>query len=151
MSTITFELTKPISYSNGSGDPIECNHIDLLEPTGKVSNVCCAIEGLIQSSLLSMASALGDDLLANAKEAATEAGPASEADSDDDKDGDAVLAMMVGGGCDMNKLVLHFRDLFKNVALMGGEKKITSARMDEMSHRDFRKMMGVYAANFVLN
>jgi hypothetical protein len=148
MSSINFELTKPILYSIGTGDPIECGHIELLEPTGKVSNVCCAIEGIIQSGILSMARALGDDVVAEAKEAAASA-PA--ADAEDEKDGDAVLAMIAGGGCDMHKLVLHFRELFKVVALMGGEKKITTARMDEMSHKDFRRMMGEYAANFVLN
>jgi hypothetical protein len=51
----------------------------------------------------------------------------------------------------MNKLVLHFRELFKEVGLMGGEKKLTAARMDDMSHKDLRKMIGVYAANFILN
>lgn len=148
MSNVTFELTKPISYANGSGAPIECTHIELLEPTGKVSSVCCAIEGLIQSSILSMASTLGDDVVAEAKEAAASA---PDVDTDDEKDGDAVLAMMVSGGCDMQKLVLHFRELFKVVALMGGEKAITSARLDEMAHKDLRRMMGVYAANFILN
>lgn len=146
MPSISFELTKPISYANNSGGLIECNFIELVEPTGKVSNVCCAIEGLIQSGILSMAGMLGDDVVAEAKEAAA-AAPADE----DKQDGDAVLALMAGGGCDMHKLVLHFRELFKVVALMGGEKKITSARMDDMSHKDFRRMMGEYAAHFVLN
>lgn len=147
-NTINFELSKTISYSNGSGDPIECNFIELHEPTGRVSNVCCAIEGLIQSGIVSMAGLLGDDVVAEAKEAAA---AAPEVDDEGEKDGDAVLSMMVASGCDMNKLVLHFRELFKVVALMGGEKKITTARLDDMSHKDFRRMMGVYAANFVLD
>ena len=66
-------------------------------------------------------------------------------------DADSILSMMTSGGADMNKIVLHFRELFKQVAFMGGEKLITVGRMDDMSHRDFRKMMGVYAANFILN
>lgn len=150
MTAINFELSKTISYANGTGDPIECSHIELREPTGKVSHVCCAIEGLIQSSLLQMADHLDDSVLEEAKEAAAQP-KAGDVDAEEEKDGDAVLALMVSGGADMNKVVIHFRELFKQVAWMGGEKKITTARMDDMSHKDFRKMIGVYAANFILN
>lgn len=146
-TTITFELSKPLTYANGSGDPIECNHIDLVEPTGKVSSVCCAIEGIIQSGALKMASVLSDTVVAEAKETAEMKTP----EPVENKDGDAMLALMMGGGCDMAVLVGHFRTLFKEVAVMGGEKQITSIRMDSMSHTDFRKMMGVYAANFILS
>jgi hypothetical protein len=150
MNPINFELSKTISYANGTGSPIECSHIELREPTGKVSHICCAIEGLIQSSLLQMSDHLDAGMLEEAKEAAAQ--PNLEGDDDGgEKDGDAVLALMVSGGADMNKLVLHFRELFKQVAWMGGEKQITSARMDDMSHADFRKMIGVYAANFILS
>lgn len=149
MSTVNFELAKPFTYANGSGDTIECNHIALQEPTGKVSHTCCAIEGMIQSGLLKMADLLDADTIENAKEVAREK-PAAE-ESDEPKSGEEILALMVGSGVDMNKLVLHFRELFKEVALMGGEKKITAARMDDMAHKDFRQMMGVYAANFILS
>lgn len=153
MNPINFELSSPITYANGSGASIECTHIELREPTGKVSNTCCAIEGLIQSGVMKMAELLGDDVIEQAQEAAQEkkAGHEEEEDEPEEKDGDAILSMMVGSGVDMNKLVLHFRELFKQVAWMGGEKKITSARMDDMTHRDLRKMIGVYAANFILN
>lgn len=150
MEPILFELTRPITYANGQGAEVECNHIVLLEPTGKVSDTCCAIEGLIQTGVLSMASLFDDDTLAEAKEAAKEAKTAQKED-DEVKDPESVLAMMAGGGVDMKKLVLHFRELFKTVGRMGGEKNLTAARMDDMSHKDFRKMMGVYAVNFILN
>jgi hypothetical protein len=150
MDAVNFELSKPIAYANGKGAEIECSHIELREPTGKVSHTCCAIEGLIQTSVLQMAGTLGDDVVEAAKEEAAAQANTIEADCDEEKDGEAVLALMVGGGADMEKLVLHFRELFKEVAWMGGEKKITSARMDDMTHKDFRKMIGVYAANFIL-
>lgn len=148
MDPILFELTRPLKYANNSGAEIECGHIVLQEPTGKVSSICCAIEGLVQTGVLSMSKLLDDDTIAEAKEAAKEN---KKKDSDQEKDPEAILAMMVGGGVDMKKLVLHFRELFKIVGLMGGEKNLTSARMDDMSHKDFRKMMGVYAVNFILN
>lgn len=145
MKTITFELTNKISYSNGSGDPIECNHIELLEPTGKVSHLCCQIESLIQSGLMKMADIISKEDI--------EAAQAAKTDDEDipGPDADAVLSIMSSGGVDMAKVVLHFRELFKQVALMGGEKPITTPRMDEMTHKDFRQMMGEYAANFILN
>lgn len=145
MRTITFELSAPISYANGSGQQVECNFIELHEPTGKVSHTCCAIEGMIQSKMLEMANKLPADDLDAAKESAQAAEP-----DDDVKDGDGILAVLNGSGVDMNKLVLHYRELFKVVAHMGGEKALTGPRMDDMSHSDFRKMLGVYTANFIL-
>ena len=150
MKSVNFELSKSMTYANGSGEPIECNHIELLEPTGKVSHLCCGIEALIQSSALGMASSLGDDIVAEAKETAA-AKKDEKVEDDSEKDGDAMLAVMTGGGCDMEKAVTLFRNLFKEVALMGGEKKITGPRLDDMSHTDFRKMMGVYAENFIMS
>lgn len=150
MESINFELSKPISYANGSGQPIECSFIELRAPTGKVSHIACDIESLIQSSILKMAEVLGDDVIAEAKETAEQA-KSAEPDDDEEKEGDSMLSLMVSSGVDMKKVVLHFRDLFKEVAWMGGEKKITSARMDEISHKDLRKMIGVYAANFILS
>ena len=58
---------------------------------------------------------------------------------------------MAGGGVDMKKVVVNFRELFKSVAMLGGEKPLTTPRMDDMSHADFRNMMGTYAANFILS
>jgi hypothetical protein len=155
MKPINFELTKALSYSNGTGGLVECTHIELVEPTGRVSYLCCGIEAAIQSAAVSMADSLGDDTVEEAKEAATEKKAKQKEEEengeDEEKDGDAMLAVMAGGGCDMAKVVVLFRNLFKEVALMGGEKKITSVRLDDMSHRDFRKMMGVYAANFIMS
>lgn len=150
MNTITFELSKSIHYAMGTGGEIECTHIDLIEPTGKVSHICCEIESLIQTGLLSMADLLDGDTIAEATEAAKQA-KLSEEEEKQGPDPDSVMAIMSGGGVDMGKVVLHFRKLFKQVAFMGGEKQITEPRMDEMSHKDFKKMMGVYAANFILN
>lgn len=147
MKTVTFELSKPISYANGSGVNIEANHIDLEEPTGKVSHLCCEIESLIQSGLMKMADIINKDDI----EAAKEAAKAKNDEETTGPDADAVLSIMSSGGVNMTKVVLHFRELFKIVALMGGEKPLTAPRMDDMSHKDFRQMMGEYAANFILS
>lgn len=150
MDSILFELKgKPLKYANGGGGETECTFIELRAPTGKVSDVCCAIEGLIQSGILSMTESLGEDVINQARDAAQ----AAKAGKDPDTrlDDQSVLAIMTGGGVDMKKVVLHFRELFREVAWMGGEKQLTVPRMDEMDHRDFRAMMGRYAAAFILS
>lgn len=142
MKTITVELGSSIKYSNGSGTEVECNFIELLEPTGKVSAICCAIESLVQSGIMKMADS---DLFKNVGTDAV------KKDDDEKMDADSILAVMNSSGVDMDKIVLHFRDLFKVVAMMGGEKPLTIPRMDDMSHKDFKNMMGEYIVNFVMD
>lgn len=151
MKTITFELTENIKYSNGAGAEIECSHINLKEPSGKVSHICCQIESLIQSGLLSMADLLDKDVIAEATEVAKESKDLPNPEEQKVPEVDSIVAIMSSGGVDMGKVVLHFRELFKEVAVMGGEKPLTIPRMHDMSHNDFKRMMGVYAANFILN
>jgi hypothetical protein len=97
---------------------------------------------------MSMASTLDAETIANARESAESAKNSKE---DESPDADAILSIMFSGGVEMKKVVLHFRELFKVVALMGGEKPLTTPRMEEMIHKDFRRMMGEYAANFILD
>lgn len=146
MKTITFELSSAIKYANGSGQEVEANFIELSEPTGKVTHLCCEIESLIQSSLLSMSSSLDESVLEQAKEDAKN----KTDDQNSDLTGEVALSMMVSGGADMRKMVVIFRELFKIVGMMGGEKPLTMPRMDDMSHKDFKNMMGEYAANFIM-
>ena len=144
MNTVIFELSKPLKYANGSGNEVEATHIELQEPTVKVSSYCCNIESLIQSGIIKMSDVLGDDVIEEAKQIAQEK-------EDKTPDPSSILSVMFSGDIDMNKLVVNFRELFKEVALMGGEKKLTIPRMDEMSYKDFKEMMGVYTANFIMN
>lgn len=149
MESIIFELTKKIRYANNSGAEIECDFIELREPTGKVSHICNAIEGMIQSGIIKMGDVLGDDVKEQAKEAAAE--KKLTEDSGAEKDGGDILAVIMSSGIDMDKLTLHFKELFKEVAWMGGEKQITSARLNELSHNDLKRMIGKYASNFILS
>jgi len=145
-TSINFELTKTFKYnSHSGGGEVECAHIELREPTGKVSHTCCAIEGLIQTALMKMSSDLSESDIEKARE------DAANNPRGDDKDPEAIMAVVTGGGADMEKVVLHFKDLFRQVAYMGGEKAITEPRLNEMSHTDFRKMVGVYLVNFILS
>jgi len=139
---------KPIKYAGGNGHEIECSHVELRAPTGRVSHLVCGLEGLVQSALLSMADSLDDDVKTAAKEAAENKPEGAE---DEEKDGDGIMTVLASSGGDMQKVILHCRELFKEVAWMGGEKLITSARLDDLDHRDLRGMCGAYIANFVLS
>ena len=148
MNEIIFELQSKIEYNHNNND-LEATHIELREPSGKVSHICCEIEGLIQSGLIKMADIIDDEVIATAKEEAKTKKPKKK-DEKKAIDGDAVLSMMASSGIDMQKIVIHFRELFKQVAFAGGEKQMTIPMMDRMSHKDFKKMIGVYTANFIM-
>ncbi len=149
MNEVIFELKTAVEYNHDSKD-LKGTHIELREPTGKVSHICCEIEGLIQSGLIKMAGIIDDETIAAAKDEAKDK-KTKKKDEKKTIDGDAVLSMMTSSGIDMQKIVIHFRALFKEVAYVGGEKQMTMPIMDRMSHKDFRKMMGVYAANFIMD
>lgn len=145
MKTITFELSIPLMYSSPEQKrEVEGNHIDLNEPTGKVSHLCCEIEGMMQSAAMKMAGMFSEEDLERAR-----ADAGKETKKEEAPDGAGSLAMMTGSGVDMKKMVLLFRELFKEVALIGGEKNLTFPLMDRMPHNDFKKMMGCYTANFI--
>jgi len=152
MKMITFNLSNPLKYAHNNAEK-ETEFIELREPTGKVSYICCEIESAIQSGILKMAGALDESIMEEAKEEARNKAQNKEDgdESDQTMDSASVLNIMASGGVDMKKVVISFRELFKDVAFMGGEKQITIPRMNEMPHPDFRRMMGVYAANFILN
>jgi len=152
MNPINFELKTPFKYAGPSGTEIECSHIELREPTGRVSHICADIEGMVKSAIMDMAERLGDDVLEQAKDAAGEKTPASGSEDQEKtvEDGEAMLTVMHSSGVDMGKLTLHFKELFRQVAWMGGEKQITLPRLDDMAHKDLRSMIGVYTANFIL-
>lgn len=139
--TITVELDSPVMYQAGKGE-VEGSHVELAEPTGKQSHLCCELESMIQASILK-AQAL---IPASATESAKDAAPQDE---DEGIDGESLLAMINAGGADMGKMVLIFKDLFRHVGTIGGEADLKPAIIDRMSHKDVRKMVGEYAANFI--
>ena len=144
MKNITFELNTSIKYAK-DGEDIDGSFVELREPTGKVSHLCCEIESLIQSGILKMSGILDEETIREAKEMA------KSADKDEKMDRDSILSMMSGGGVDMKKVVVNFRELFREMAFIAGEKPLTVPMMDKMTHGDFRNMMGEYAANFIMS
>lgn len=145
MNSVNVELDTTFKYANGSGDQVECSFIELREPTGKVSAICCSIEALVKEKIVQFSKTLDEEIVNQ---------PASEEPLSEEMFDKATASefynLCVISGVDMSKLVLHSRELFKQVAFMGGEKKLTIPRMDEMSHSDFKKLIGSYLANFIV-
>ena len=138
--SITVELDEPIMYSAKDGE-VEGSFVILAPPTGKQSHICCELEALIQSSITQSASNLSPEMIEQAKDA--------KQDDDEKIDGSTLMTIINGGGADMKKFALLFKDLFKEVGQIGGEKTLTMPLIERLDHRDLRKMMGEYAVNFV--
>jgi hypothetical protein len=138
---ITVDLSSPLKYTGATG-PTEATFVTLIEPMGKVSHICCELESLIQSAVMKMA-----DLVKGLEAESTPKadGPHEVADAE------STLALMNSAGVDMSRVVLHCRELFKTTVLMGGEKPITTPRLDDLSHADMRKLVGTYIGAFVLS
>jgi len=155
MKTITFELESPLLYSSPEQKrEIEGNHIDLNEPTGKISHLCNAIESAIQKGQMEMSKFFQSDDISKAIE---DRKSKKEEDAGKEKepeivDSETAASMIKNVGIeDSKKLTLMFRDVFKEAALIGGEKNMTMPLLDKMSHKDFQRMMAVYTSNFMLS
>lgn len=147
MKTINFELSSPVKYADprNTGTEVECTHIELREPTGNESHLCAALSALVKSAVFQAAKLFDDEIAEAGKQ------PSVITDAEDIIDGDGFMHVLEASGADMEKITLHAKEVFKTVAYMGGERAITSARLNAMSYRDLRKMIGVYLANFINN
>lgn len=147
--SIEFELSESFKYAPGNGEEVDAVFIELKEPTGKITEYCCDVESIVSGSIAKMKEMFSDEELEEAKEKAKEKASGEKLDSEE-LDGDAALAMMNSSGADMRKIVLLFKEIFPIVALVDGEKPLTKPIMDRMHHKDLRKMIGVYVANFIM-
>jgi len=145
MKLITVQLTKMVEYNHENKD-IEGNHVDLEEPSGKVSHICADIEGIAQEAVAKSASLLPASVI---EAAAQEKEKDSEDGEDEQMDGETLLKMVAAGGGNMGKMTLLFKELLKSVGKIGGEKLMTQSIIERLSHKDLRHMMGEYIANFV--
>ena len=147
METITAELTTPVEYNYDKKD-VEGSHVELHEPSAKVSHLCGDLEGIIQEAIAKSASMISQEMRDLVKEA-TESNESKNEDEDEPMDGETLLKMVAAGGGNMGKMTILFKDLLKSVGKIGGEKQMTMPMIERLSHKDLRSMMGKYLANFV--
>ena len=149
MKTILIELSTTVEYNYDKKD-VEGSHVELKEPTAKVSHLCGDLEGIIQEAIAKSASMISQEMRDLVKEA-TESNESKNKDEDEDDpmDGETLLKMVAAGGGTMGKMTILFKDLLKSVGEIGGEKQMTMPIIERLSHKDLRSMMGEYLANFV--
>jgi len=139
MTTVNFELKKALEYSNGSGQEIEGSFIELSEPTGKIAHLVAILKSEIGAS--TKKSIEGIDL--------------SGVEADDGKEstpeevGESAFAMLTMGGADMERVVITFKEILRQSALVGGEKAMTLPMIDRMAYNDLEGCLKSYMGNFM--
>ena len=136
---VIHELVKPFSYTpKNSGEPVDAQFITLLELSVRNLTACATLKQAFMRVLAA----------ANSDEDAVEL--------DEDKPDDVPMenrvinALYTSDAVDMNVVLLSAKELFREVALVDGEKKITAPMLDAMSMDDIEQMTGKYMVNFIL-
>ncbi len=138
MSEVIHELIKPFNYTpKNSGEETEASFITLKEPSVKNLSACSTLK---QAFMRVIAAEAGSDADAAEPSADVDAGAME----------DNIMNALYASGEDISKLFLTAKELFREVALVDGEKKITVPMLDSMGIEDIEKMLGKYMANFIL-
>ena len=135
---VIHELIKPIKYTpKNSGEETEAQFVTLLEPSVKQLSACATLK---QAFMRVIANEGGD---------AEESGsPAVE--SEVPMHSRVMNALYASPDTDITKVLLSAEELFRDVALIDGEKKLTVPMLDAMCLEDIEVMTGKYMENFIL-
>lgn len=140
---ITYELTHSFKYTpKGSGDQVKAQFIQLNEPSVKNLEYC----GILKQSFMRVIAEQ------NNIEGPDEEGELSTEDEteDDTPMPQRIINSMYTSGTDITKVFMAAKELFRQVALVDGEKALTLPMLDEMSITDLELMTGLYMSNFIL-
>ena len=135
---IKHERIKPFEYTPpNSGEPVEAQFIELREPSVRQMKACSTLKQAFMRVI------------------AKESGGAEAADEKEDKEDDVpmenrIINALYASDTDINVVLLSAKELFKEVAFVDGEKKVTVPMLDSMCIEDIEMMTGKYMANFIL-
>lgn len=138
MKEITVELDSPFMYNPGTGGEIEASHLTIKSPNGKVAHLAAILKAEI--GMATKKSLEGLDL--------SGMGDGSSGDESDDEKGEAAYALMLMGGADMKKVIVTFKEIMRESALIAGEKTFTSATFDKLEYSDIEKSLKKYLGVF---
>ena len=131
------ELSNPISYAN-KGEMQESTFVELIAPNFKQLDNFIPVKQAFISAVTDLSEVTGS--------------AQSESNNDEDEKitGPQIIAVMMRSSCDMTKVYLHCKELFRSgAALLDGEQKMTVPIIEAMPLRDFEKLVGEYIANFI--
>lgn len=136
---VIHELIKPFKYTpKGSGTPVDAQFIELREPSVKHLSACATLKQAFMRVI--------------AKESSGQEEVAEDADKEDDVPMEnRIMNALYASDTDMKVVLLSAKELFKEVAFVDGEKKVTVPMFDSMCIDDIERMTGKYMANFILS
>jgi len=141
-SELIYELKKSFKYTpNNSGEQIDAQFIQLNEPSVKNLEYCSVLKQSFMRVITEQDSAHELDN--------------SEIVQDDIAQDDIAMEQKIinslyASGVDITKVFVSAKELFRQVALVDGEKSLTQPMIDNMSIYDLENMTGLYMANFIL-
>ena len=135
MSEVTYELTKPFEYAY-KGDTPEAGFITLAAPTFKQMKHLTPIKQAFMSAINEIS-----------KSDVSEAGKADDADDEITASGAMQVLYMWSGN--LVGIQTEAQEMFKHIALIDGETKLTTPLMEKMAPEDFDGLLGTYIANFI--
>lgn len=133
----TFELSTPISYARDGGFS-ESSTLTLKAPSNKQAREGARLKQ-------SFWRALSDRQTKNTEPSE------SKDESNDEIDGETIMAIIMSSNEDINKFQDDFKSLLLNgVCFIDSSIKLTVPLYDSMSDADTERLMGEYLANFLL-
>ena len=121
------------------GEEIEGSFIEISEPTGKIAHLVGVLK--VEMGQASKKALDGIDLSGIT---------ASDLpDKDDKSDGEGEVQILMLGGADMGKVMVTFKEILRETALMAGEKKFTEPMFNRMSYNDIEGCLAAYIGNFI--
>ena len=135
---IIHELIKPIKYTpKNSGEETEAQFVTLLEPSVKQLSACSTLK---QAFMRVIAKEAGD----------AEESSSPVAESTMPMHQSIMNALYASPEADITKVLFSAKELFRDVGLIDGEKKLTVPMLDAMCIEDIEVMTGKYMENFIL-
>jgi len=136
---VIHEFIKPFKYTpKNSGQEVEAQFVTLVEPCVRQMTSCSTLKQAFMRVI--------------AKEAGT--GTADESADTSKVDEvpmeNRIINALYASDVDMNVVLLSAKELFKEVALVDGEKKMTVPMLDALCLEDIEMMTGKYMSNFIL-
>lgn len=137
---LIYTFIKPIMYvPKNSGEEIEAQFITLKEPSVKQMVACATLKQAFMR-VLAKESDDADDTSESDEKVDTSEVPMEN----------RIINALYTSDTDINKVFLSAKELFKEVGLVDGEKKVTNPLLDSMCLEDIEMMTGKYMANFIL-
>ena len=134
---VVHELIKPFKYTpKDSGDQVDAQFIQLNEPSVKQLKSCATLKQAFMR-VIAKESGGTDDAVENTE-------------TDDVPMENRIINALYASDTDINIVLLSAKELFKDVALVDGERKMTVPMLDSMAMEDIEMMTGKYMANFIL-